>query len=170
MGDIGAAQIRDIAETHINVTGNKPVIVIDYLQILAPQEPRGSDKQNTDKTVFELKRLSRDFKIPIIPISSLNRENYTTAINMSAFKESGAVEYSSDVLLGLQLMGAGKDGFDVNVEKKKDPRQIELKILKNRNGATGDSVYFNYYPKFNYFKETEKKILAATTKGSGKRI
>ena len=164
MGDIGAAQIREIAETHIKVTGNKPVIIIDYLQILAPFEPRATDKQNTDKAVFELKRLSRDFKIPIIGISSLNRENYNSAINMSAFKESGAIEYSSDVLLGLQLVGAGKkDGFDVNAEKKKDPRQIELKILKNRNGATGDSITYDYYPMFNYFKETGKTKSAEDT-------
>jgi replicative DNA helicase len=52
------------------------VIIIDYLQILSLAELRGSDKQNTDKSVFELKRLSRDFKIPIIGISSLNRDNY----------------------------------------------------------------------------------------------
>lgn len=170
VGDIGTAQVREIVETHVKVTGHKPVIVIDYLQILTPQEQRGSDKQNTDKAVFELKRLSRDYKIPVIAISSLNRENYTTAINMSAFKESGAVEYSSDVLLGLQLVGAGKDNFDANAEKKKDPRQIELKVLKNRNGAMGDSVYFDYYPKFNYFKETIRKVNESSIKTNGKRI
>jgi replicative DNA helicase len=170
MGDIGAAEVREIAETHIRVTGNKPVIFIDYLQILVPGDVRGSDKQNTDKTVFELKRLSRDFKIPVIGVSSLNRENYTTAINMSAFKESGAIEYSSDVLLGLQLMGAGQSGFDVNDEKKKEPRKIELKVLKNRNGATGDSVYFDYFPKFNYFRETTKKAAEDNVRRGSRRI
>ena len=157
MGDIGTAQIRELTETHIKSTGNKPVIIIDYLQILAPHEPRATDKQNTDKSVFELKRLSRHYKIPIIAISSLNRENYSTTINMSAFKESGAVEYSSDVLLGLQLAGAGKKEFNVDTEKKKSPRKIELKVLKQRNGATGDSVYFDYFPLFNYFRETTAK-------------
>jgi replicative DNA helicase len=157
MGDIGTPQIWEITETHIKSTGNKPIIVIDYLQILAPHEPRATDKQNTDKSVFELKRLSRHYKIPIIAISSLNRENYSTAINMSAFKESGAVEYSSDVLLGLQLAGAGKKEFNVDAEKKKNPRKIELKVLKQRNGATGDSVYFDYFPLFNYFRETAAK-------------
>ena len=161
IGDIGTAQIRELTETHIKSTGNKPVIFIDYLQILAPHEPRATDKQNTDKSVFELKRLSRHYKIPIVAISSLNRENYSTAINMSAFKESGAVEYSSDVLLGLQLMGAGKKDFNVDTEKKKSPRKIELKVLKQRNGATGDSVYFDYFPLFNYFRETAAKEKAA---------
>ena len=168
VGDIGASQVREIAETHIKSTGNKPVIIIDYLQILAPHEPRASDKQNTDRAVFELKRLSRDFKIPIIAISSLNRENYSTAINMAAFKESGAVEYSSDVLLGLQLMGAGKKEFNADAEKKKSPRKIELKILKNRNGVTGESVYYDYFPKFNFFKETGKKVIEGCTSALSK--
>lgn len=154
MGDIGISQIWETTETHITSTGNRPIILIDYLQILAPHEPRATDKQNTDKSVFELKRMSRYFKIPIIAISSLNRENYNTAISMSAFKESGAVEYSSDVLLGLQIFGAGKKDFNVDAEKKKNPRKIELKILKQRNGATGLSINFDYFPLFNYFRET----------------
>ena len=74
---------------------------------------------------------------------------------MEAFKESGAIEYSSDVLIGLQAAGAGSKGFDIDAEKKKDPRHVELKILKNRNGRTGDKLYYDYYPKFNYFTETE---------------
>jgi replicative DNA helicase len=158
IGDIGTSEIRELTETHIKSTGNKPVIIIDYLQILAPHEPRATDKQNTDKSVFELKRLSRHYKIPILAISSLNRENYSSAISMAAYKESGAVEYSSDVLLGLQLTGAGKKDFNVDAEKKKNPRKIELKVLKQRNGATGDSIYFDYFPLFNYFKETHKAI------------
>jgi replicative DNA helicase len=79
---------------------------------LAPYEPRASDKQNTDKAVFELKRLSRDFKIPIVGISSLNRENYNNKISMSAFKESGAIEYSSDVLISLQFEALGNSSGD----------------------------------------------------------
>ncbi|MCL1914333.1 MAG: hypothetical protein FWG10_10790 [Eubacteriaceae bacterium] len=45
---------------------------------------------------------------------------------MEGFKESGAIEYSSDVLIGLQLEGAGVKSFDVNEEKKRNPRRIEL--------------------------------------------
>ena len=70
---------------------------------------------------------------------------------MEAFKESGAVEYSSDTLIGLQLKGAGKKDFDPTEEKRKDPRQIELVILKNRQGKVGDKILFEYYPMFNYF-------------------
>lgn len=153
VGDIGAEQIRETVKKHILFTGKTPVVIIDYLQILAPYSERATDKQNTDKAVMELKRISRDYKTPVIGISSFNRANYKEAVTMEAFKESGAIEYSSDILIGLQLKGAGKKDFDANEAKRKDPREIELVILKNRNGRTGDSLSFNFYPLFNYFEE-----------------
>lgn len=154
IGDIGVQDIRNLVEKHKRLTGNDPVIVIDYLQILKPYSDKYTDKMNTDKAVTELKRITRDYKIPIIAISSFNRENYKQEVNMSAFKESGAIEYSSDVLIGLQLAGAGTKGFDTDVAKSKNPREVELKILKNRNGKTGITLGFEYYPMFNYFTET----------------
>jgi replicative DNA helicase len=154
IGDIGAAQVREAVQKHISFTGRTPTVIIDYLQILAPHSERMTDKQNTDKAVMELKRISRDYKTPVLAISSFNRQNYNSSVTMEAFKESGAVEYSSDVLIGLQLARAGEQGFNATEEKKKDPRNIELVILKNRNRRTGDKLIFDYFPLFNYFKES----------------
>lgn len=156
VGDIGVEQVRNAVEEHRKKTGFAPVVVVDYLQIMAPSDPRMTDKQNTDKAVMELKRISRDYKVPVIAISSLNRQNYSRKISMEAFKESGAIEYSSDVLIGLQLKGAGESNFDVNQAKSKNPREVELVVLKNRNGQTGQTVEYSYYPMFNYFKEIPK--------------
>lgn len=153
IGDIGAEDIRQMVSDHIQYTGNTPVVVVDYLQILAPADLRASDKQNIDRSVLELKRISRDYKTPVIGISSFNRANYKTAVSMEAFKESGAIEYSSDVLIGLQLKGAGEPDFDATNKKKEYPRLVELVILKNRNGAISDSLKFEYYTKCNLFKE-----------------
>lgn len=153
MGNLGVAEIREAVETHRNNTGNTPVVVVDYLQILAPADPRSSDKQNTDKAVLELKRISRDYSTPVLAISALNRENYSNAINMAAFKESGAIEYGSDVLIGLQYAGAGEKIFNLEEAIQSDPRQIELKILKNRNGKARATVKLEYYPRYNYFRE-----------------
>ncbi len=158
VGDIGAKEIREAVQKHITITGNSPVVLIDYLQIIAPYNERATDKQNTDKAVLELKRISRDFKLPIIGISSFNRDNYNAQVSMQAFKESGSIEYSSDVLIGLQLAGAGQKGFDVDQEKKKNPRQIEARILKNRNGKTGATITLEYYPQYNYFKEWDRGL------------
>ena len=155
VGDLGVQQIRETVEKHTRYTGNTPLVIVDYLQILAPANERATDKQNTDKAVMELKRISRDFKTPVIGISSFNRDNYNNAVSMQAFKESGAIEYSSDILIGLQLKGAGDKDFDPTEAKKKNPRAIELVILKNRNGQTGAKVPFEFYPMFNYFVEND---------------
>ena len=57
------------------------------------------------------------------------------------------------MLIGLQLKGAGDKGFDADTAKTKNPREVELVILKNRNGETGRKVSFKYYPSFNFFEE-----------------
>lgn len=162
LGDIGAEQIKQAVKKHIEITGNKPTVIIDYLQILAPADVRASDKQNTDKAILELKRLSRDYDIAVVGISSFNRDNYTAAATMAAFKESGAIEYGSDVLIALQPAGmeeAGNDKQKAANKKKLDDckasevRQVEAVILKNRNGKTGGTVAFKYNAMFNSFAE-----------------
>ena len=153
VGDIDVTAIRERIARHIEMTGRTPLVIVDYLQIIAPHNERATDKQNMDKAVLELKRISRDYKLPVIAVSSLNRMSYGQKISMEAFKESGAIEYSSDVLIGLQLRGAGDANFDPTEAKKKNPRQIEAVILKNRNGCVGDKLEFEYYPMFNFFRE-----------------
>lgn len=164
LGNIGAEEIKQAVKQHIAITGKKPTVIIDYLQILAPADVRASDKQNTDKAILELKRLSRDYGIAVLGISSFNRDNYTAAATMSAFKESGAIEYGSDVLLALQPAGMEEAGTDrqkaankkkLDTCKASEVRQVEAVILKNRNGKTGGSITFNYYAMFNCFEETD---------------
>lgn len=157
MGDVGVTQVRETVEKHIKETGNHPVVFIDYLQILAPSSEHTSDKQNTDKSVLELKKISRDFKIPVFAISSFNRTSYAKEVTMSSFKESGAVEYSADVLLGLDLHGVGQKGFDEREAKRENPRKIDFKVLKNRNGDLVDDIPLLLKPQFNMFIEQPNK-------------
>jgi replicative DNA helicase len=154
VGDISAKEVTQKVKDHIRITGNKPAVVIDYMQILAPYNERMTDKQNVDKNTLELKRLSRDCKIPVIAISSFNRESYTTKAAMTAFKESGSLEYTASVLIALQLKGTGTKDFNIEEAKAQNPREIELKVLKNRGAAMPlMPLSLNYYPMFNYFKE-----------------
>lgn len=182
IGNIGVAEIREAIEKHIRVTGVKPAVIIDYLQIIAPADPRSTDKQNTDKAVLELKRMSRDYSIPVIGISSFNRDNYHAPVNLASFKESGAIEYSSDVLIGLQY--AGMDYFEGESEKERDKRtreilkraveagklgeaqHIQVKVLKNRNGSKGESL-LDFYPMFNYFRDSETQEITKGTEWAG---
>ncbi|WP_210123644.1 DnaB-like helicase C-terminal domain-containing protein [Staphylococcus sp. GDX8P106P-2] len=156
-GQIGHEDIKKLIEVHETQTGKTPIVVIDYLQILKPSDPRQTDKANTDVAVNSLKRISRDHKTPIIAISSLNRESYNKPMSLSSFKESGAIEYSSDVLIGLDFTQMLEDASEMDFEKEKDntPRRITLTILKNRNGRTGKRINFLYDPRFNLFEEDD---------------
>lgn len=172
VGNVGIEEIREKVQKHIKITGKAPVVVIDYLQIIAPADMRATDKQNTDKAVLELKRLSRDYSIPVIGISSFNRDNYTAPVNLASFKESGAIEYSSDVLIGLQYEGMDYQEGEADKAREKRIRElmkqvvedgkagkaqsIQVKILKNRNGSKGDAL-LDFYPMFNYFTAQKHK-------------
>lgn len=172
MGNIGVEQVKNRVEAFKRITGKAPIVIIDYLQILAPAPENKfmTDKQNTDFNVMQLKRISRDFNTAVIGISSFNRENYTAPVNMASFKESGAIEYSSDVLIGLQYKAmndlpkqekeAKTKALEIYSEiaekaKNKQPIEIQLKVLKNRNGNKG-AVELEFFPMFNKFKEPVK--------------
>lgn len=157
------AFISDYVSRYMAATGTKPIVIIDYLQILQG-EPRMSTKEVVDTNVTELKRLSRSKDIPVFLISSLNRTNYMTPVDFESFKESGGIEYTADVIWGLQLTVLNDPIFDKEgqVKKKREtireakaanPREVELVCLKNRYGISSYKVSFTYYPQFDLFKE-----------------
>ena len=81
--------IKEYIKDYIGTTNERPTIIIDYLQILAPSNPKFTDKQQIDYNVTTLKKISRDYHIAVICISSFNRMNYTQTASFEAFKESG---------------------------------------------------------------------------------
>lgn len=172
IGNITAEQIRNKIEEHIKITGNTPFVLIDYVQIIAPIDFKMTDKQATDRNITELKRISRDFNCVILGISSFNRESYKEEVSLTSFKESGAIEYGSDVLLGLQYKALEKEEKFGKIESEKDYNTrkaifykeleekrskgeflpLQVKILKNRNGRIGKTdIYFK--PPYNYFTD-----------------
>ena len=153
-GRVDTAMIRETIRKHISFTDKRPVVIIDYIQLLTLYSENGADRQAMDRTVLELKHISRDFGLTVIGISDFDRDDHSFATK-EAFSESGTAEYSCDVLLGLHLRGADEPGFDADEANRAFPRQMELKILKNRGGASGDRIGFEYYPAYNYFRETE---------------
>jgi replicative DNA helicase len=159
--------VRDKVIKHQSVTGTPPVVLIDYIQLLASKDPRMTDKQAVDYNVMALKQLSRDCNIPVIGISSLNRASYSTRNNngtgsssgnnnsgsnskvaLESFKESGAIEYSSDILIGLNRKSDDKNG----------KAEMEFDILKNRNGRKEVTAEFDYHYVYNCFVEKRKLI------------
>lgn len=165
--DTSVDTMRKIVEKYIKDNGVKPIVFVDYLQIIpAPIDKRMSDKEKIDYNITQLKRMSRDFNIPVLTISSLNRGNYLAPIDFESFKESGGIEYSADVVWGLQLEVIRAEVFNKqnNIAEKRAyaakakqerVRQIELVCLKNRNGNPSFTCKFHYHPQFDFYKAGE---------------
>lgn len=136
-----------------------PVLFLDYLQLVAPARAGMTEKQTADAAVAMLKQLARRYEMPVIAASSLNREAYrpgSAEPGLSAFKESGSVEYSADLLLVLKYR------TDADRENKTAPRHLALTILKNRFGATGESVPLDYEPEKELFRDGAAKAAPRT--------
>lgn len=160
--------IENYVRHYVKTTSAKPYVFVDYLQILQPDEDRQTTKEKVDKTITTLKRVSRDLGLTIFVISSVNRANYTTQIDFESLKESGGLEYTADVVWGFQLEIVGTDDFNnmkdvaekrkaIREEKKKNPRKVELLCLKNRNGVSSYSCYFDYYAPNGLFIDRDSK-------------
>ena len=147
---------------YISRTGVKPVVMVDYLQIITPVSTHQTTKDVVDYNVRALKKLQTENDLVVLIISSLNRQNYLTPIDFSSFKESGGIEYTADVIWGLQLSIMNEELFDreaklkakreaVKEAKAAHPREIELVCLKNRYGISSYSCNFKYYAKYDLF-------------------
>ncbi|MEE1130232.1 MAG: bifunctional DNA primase/helicase [Caryophanon sp.] len=174
--------IQAYIKQYIEQNHVRPIIVIDYLQIIPPIEKGMSDKAAVDVNVRELKRLSHKEGVPIFVISSFNRANYLAPVSFEAFKESGGIEYTADVVWGLQLGVINSEDFlkldkqaekivMVNKAKAEEIRDIELVCLKNRNGSLFTHK-FSYYAKYDYYQENEGlgDFTAAPRNDKGERV
>lgn len=128
---------------------SQPVVIVDYLQILKPVKEGLTDKEAVTSSVAKLNEITEEFQSPVILISSFNRQSYNMEVSMQSFKESGEIEYYSDVLLGLQYQKDCEPDFEN--EDPKHPRKVEAVVLKNRNGSSHRKVKFNFYNAYNEF-------------------
>lgn len=168
--DCTVSRIRSYTERYIRLNKVKPIVIIDYLQVLQPDVDPDTGRKPTDKrqaidqSVTALKRMSRSLELPIFVVSSVNRSNYLTPIDFESFKESGGIEYTADVVWGLQLTAVNDELFadeDKNKVKRRErlaeakdaiPRDVELVCLKNRYGRARYRARFTYYPQYDLFR------------------
>lgn len=171
---ISIDDIENVVTQFIDEYNQRPVVFIDYLQIIGVGKTDMSDKMKIDQISTRLKRLQTRHDLSMFVISSFNRANYQQTVTFESFKESGSIEYSANVVWGLQLNILNSDTF-LNADSKKSgvtkqqlidrakkecPRQIELKAVKHRNYGLY-SVYFDYYTEHDYFVPKE----SATVEG-----
>lgn len=162
--------ITNIVNGYIKQNKVKPVVIIDYLQVIQPMpESRMTTKDLTDYHVHRLKELQTDCQITMIVISSFNRQNYIAIADFESFKESGGIEYTADVVWALQLQCITEEAFcklSTITEKRKKykeakseiPRKVELVCLKNRFGISSYSCPFDYYPNLDWFRPAPAEL------------
>ncbi len=134
----------------------KPLLIIDYLQTLN-LEKDFETKKNIDEAVKRIKIIALAYKIPILLISSINRLSYDRSLTLDSLKEAGSIEYHSDIVCGLQFVGIGKDGFNLEKEKSNEWWNMEVTILKNKMGKADIRVPIKFYPRCNLFIEQNTK-------------
>lgn len=178
------ADIRNYLDEHCFFFSRPPIVFVDYLQILKTPERTVNTKDKVDQVLTELKHISRDYGTSVVAISSFNRDNYNNTVSFSSFKETGNIEYGSDVVIGLQYLGMKENSKDEDntgkslanireiqdeaIEKasKGEAVPIEVVILKQRNYSKGTAQLL-FTPMFNYFSEPDKKLEASVKKTSG---
>ncbi len=161
------ADIAQKVKEHIEATGHKPVVMVDYLQIMKPISKGQSDKEAVEQNFLALKGLASKYGLVVFLLCSVNRGSYGGFVEMDSLKESGMIEYSSDYLLGLnyeesrqvkkpkETMKKTEEDRQADEKlktaKSKPIADIVVSVLKNRNGKIGDEVKFKYYKLFNLF-------------------
>ena len=128
------------------------LIVIDYLQLMAPEsgEKRRFDNRTQEISALSrgLKLLANSLKVPVMALSQLSRAPEMRTGNhrpqLSDLRDSGSIEQDADVV-----------GFIFREEVYKPDREdlrgvAELLVAKQRNGPTGriKLAFLNKYVKF----------------------
>lgn len=160
--DTTVIDITNKVKDYIKSTGSKPIVIVDYLQIIRPMDTKQSMKDAVDIHVRALKKLQSENNLVVFVISSLNRQNYLSPVDFESFKESGGIEYTADVIWGLQLQVMTEAVFDkkdglkekreaIKKAKLEIPRKVELVCLKNRYGRSSYNCSFNYFPQYDLF-------------------
>lgn len=108
------------------------VIIIDYLQLIEPEDKRVPREQQIASISRRLKFLAKELNVPVIALSQLNRGvelREDKRPRLADLRESGSIEQDADKVMFLHR----PDAYDPNDR----PGEAEIVIAKHRNGPTG---------------------------------
>lgn len=126
------ASIRAAAAKVRLVYGGLRAIVIDYLQLLT--DAGDQEVQRVTRISRRVKAIAREFDVPVVALSQLRRFGPNEAARrprLDDLRESGAIEQDADLVMA--LWGEGLDA-----------RDVELLILKNRQGMAEKTIYLSF--------------------------
>lgn len=134
------------------------LIVIDYLQLIQPDDPRDPRQEQVAKMARRLKAIARELKIPLICLAQLNRQTEQGKEGhrprLSHLRESGAIEQDADV-----VMFVHREEYYHTREESQELGicgQADIIVAKQRNGPT-DDVKLAWFDKFTRFENLSQK-------------
>lgn len=117
---------------------NLALIVIDYLQLIEPDNSRDPRQEQVSKISRRLKGLARELDIPVLCLAQLNRQVEASRDNkpqLSHLRESGAIEQDADIVMFVHR----EEYYQTNEEDRARVKgEADLLVRKNRNGPTED--------------------------------
>lgn len=140
-----AAAARRIARRE----GNLGLIVIDYLQLIEPDNQRDARQEQVAKIARRLKGMARELKVPVLCLSQLNRqaeEGKDHRPRLSHLRESGAIEQDADVVMFVHR----EEYYHRGEAREQYAGQAEIILAKQRNGPIGEVelVWESQYTRF----------------------
>jgi replicative DNA helicase len=133
------------------------LIVIDYLQLIEPDNSRDPRQEQVARISRRLKGLARELNIPILCLAQLNRQVEASRDNkpqLSHLRESGAIEQDADVVMFIHR----EEFYQNNDEDRERVKgQADLLIRKQRNGPTGDIklTWLHEFTRFENYQQPE---------------
>ncbi|MCH8047475.1 MAG: replicative DNA helicase [Planctomycetes bacterium] len=114
------------------------LIVIDYLQLIEPDNARDPRQEQVAKIARRLKLLARELEVPVLCLAQLNRQAEAgkegNHPKLSHLRESGAIEQDADVVMFIHR----EEYYRQNEEAKAEVSgEAEVIVAKQRNGPTG---------------------------------
>lgn len=136
--DRSSLTVADIRKQVLAVNrevGGLGLIIVDYIQLMNPTSRVGEDSRSRELAQISsgLKQIARDFKVPVVALSQLNRESAKRSDlrpRLSDLRDSGAIEQDADVVILLYREDIAKD-------REVPDGKAEMIIAKNRHGETG---------------------------------
>jgi replicative DNA helicase len=119
---------------------NLALVVIDYLQLIEPDNSRDPRQEQVARIARRLKGLARELSIPVLCLAQLNRQAESIGGHkpqLSHLRESGAIEQDADVVMFIHRDEVyAKDDDD----RRTVAGQADLLVKKQRNGPTGETI------------------------------
>jgi replicative DNA helicase len=162
--DLGVLELRAKAR-RLNARQPLGLLIVDYLQLMRPEDGSDSRVEQVGKISRGLKILARELDIPVVALSQLSRAVEARPDKrpiLSDLRESGNLEQDSDVVMFIY-----RD--DYYNDESEHPGEAEVIVAKHRNGPVGKiSLAFQQrYPKFTSLYRERTEELSATQNGGG---